>query len=188
MIISIRGTSGSGKSTLVRKLITPSVQLIVENDKLVGHQCQGFRVVGPYYLDQPERSCGVDVATGDLRRRDYLFDMILRWSRLDNVVYEGLMPSNEVSRTVQHSQVCRVVVVFLMTPLELCLERINTRRQSKISGSLFGEVVAEPVNPKKTTEKFRELERVAQRLSDQGVAVERLSWDNALLRCRELLE
>jgi hypothetical protein len=186
MIVSVRGTSGSGKSTLVQKLIADRTP-IFELGKLVGYQCKNFRVLGPYPADLT-LAAGVDILNHDSRKRDVLFDQIIRWAGLGHVLYEGLLISNEVGRTVQIAQTFPTTVIFLTTPLDVCLDRINARRRFKTSaGWLFGE---EPVSvsPKKTTEKFYELQRVAERLSGFGVKVEQLDCDAALARCRELLK
>jgi thymidylate kinase len=183
MIISIRGTSGSGKSTLVRSLMSDP-KPIFELNQLVGHQCSGFRVVGPYPEDA-RLVAGVDLL--NRTRRSELYDQIQRWAILGDVIYEGLLVSNEVGRTVRLAQIFSTVVIFLNTPLDVCLDRINGRRKSKASGSLFGEE-PDAVNPKNTTEKFRKLERVADRLDKAGVIVCRQSYDDALGHCRELLK
>lgn len=185
MIISIRGTSGSGKSTLVRSLMQ-GAKPIFELNQLVGHQCSGFRVVGPYPGDA-RLAAGVDILNRTRRRRSELYDQIQRWAILGDVIYEGLLVSNEVGRTVRLAQIFPTVVIFLNTPLDACLERINGRRRSKASGSLFGEE-PDAVSPKNTTEKFRELERVADRLDKAGVIVCRQSYDDTLNHCRKLLK
>jgi thymidylate kinase len=184
MIISIRGTSGSGKSTLVRQLMNDSMPLF-ELNNLVGHQCDGFRVVGPYPSDV-RLAAGVDILNRT-RRRSELYDQIQRWAVLGDVVYEGLLVSNEVGRTAQQAQIYPTVVIFLNTPLDVCLERINERRKSKAPGSLFDEE-PEAVNPRNTTEKFRELARVAERLEKAGVIVVHQSCEDALAHCRKLLK
>jgi hypothetical protein len=46
----------------------------------------------------------------------------------------------------------------------------------------------EAVNPRKTTEKFRELARVAERLDKLGVIVVQQSFEDALAHCRKLLK
>jgi hypothetical protein len=159
---------------------------VFELDQLVGHQCPGFRVVGPYPEDV-RLAAGVDILNRTRRRRSELYDQIQRWALLGDVIYEGLLVSNEVGRTVQQAQVYPTVVIFLSTPLDVCLERINGRRQLKAPESLFDEEV-EAVNPKKTTEKFRELERVAERLDKAGVIVVQQSFEDALDHCRKLLK
>ncbi len=188
MIISIRGTSGSGKSTLVRGLMSDP-KPIFELNNLVGHQCAGevtrFRVVGPYPEDT-RLVAGVDILNRT-RRRSELYDQIQCWAALGDVIYEGLLVSNEVGRTVRQAQIFPTVVIFLTTPLDVCLERVNGRRQSKAPTLLFDEEPA-TVNPKKTTEKFRELARVADRLHNAGVIVVRQSFDDALAHCRKLLK
>ena len=189
MIISIRGTSGSGKSTIVRELIRsigrrpiPSFGLAGE---LVGYDCGLFRVVGPY-PDDARLAAGVDILNRDRRRRSELFGQIALWAGLGNVVYEGLLIANEVERTVALAQKHETICIFLNTPLELCLSRINARRLDKLHGGSFFEETFVPVNPKETTEKYEELRRVAQRLA-AAVPVEHLDCAQALARCKELL-
>jgi len=188
MIVSLRGTSGSGKSTIVQQLIGER-EPIFELGQLVGHQCPGFRVIGPY-PDDFKLAAGVDILNRTRRRRIELFGQIERWASVGNLIYEGLLIANEVGRTVELAKKFPTTIIFLTTPLEVCLKRVNSRRARKTynSGSLFGEAAADQVNPKKTTEKFSELQRVASRLVVQGVAVERLDCDAALIRCRELLK
>lgn len=191
MIISIRGTSGSGKSTLVRKLMDTSSYPpeIFEDDQVVGHCCRKFLLVGPYPRDA-KLAAGVDILNRTRRRRrrrDQLFDQIGRWAKLGSVVYEGLLVSNEVGRTVELAAQFSTKVVFLDTSLELCLARVNQRRKQKAGISLFGEADFKPVNPKKTVEKFEELRRVADRLIAAKVVTCWLSWDDALVYCQELL-
>jgi hypothetical protein len=130
MIVSVRGTSGSGKSTLVQKLIADRTP-IFELGKLVGHQCKNFRVVGPY-PDDLTLAAGVDILNHDSRKRDALFDQIIRWAVLGHVLYEGLLISNEVGRTVQIAQTFPTTVIFLTTPLDVCLDRINARRRLRL--------------------------------------------------------
>lgn len=188
MIVSVRGTSGSGKSTLARELMATargSGEPIFELGRSVGHQYSTFRTVGPYPEDV-RLAAGVDILNHNMRRRDELFEQITTWAAIGGVFYEGLLVSSEVQRTVELAKRSPSVVIFLTTPLDVCLERIDARRQAKAQGSLFGEGV-EPVNPKKTTERFYELQRVAYRLHAEGVQTYRLNCDAALRLCKELL-
>jgi hypothetical protein len=179
MIVSLRGTSGSGKTIIARKLMARvESRPIIEDHRLIGYQCGSFRVLGPYV----KPSGGVDVLNRDSRGREFVFATIARWAQLGDIFYEGLLVSNEVSRTVELSKQFETAVIFLTTPLEACLEAINKRRAER--PSLFG---AEPVNPKKTTEKYNELCRVACRLSDAGVRVILADREEAYQQCCVLL-
>lgn len=186
MIISIRGTSGSGKSTLVHRVIRQRVP-ILEDGAIVGYQCPTFRVVG-VYPENSKLASGVDILNRTRRRWSELFEQIARWSISGDLLYEGLLIGKEVTRTVELARRTSTTVIFLTTPLDVCLTRINTRRLIKRQQSLFGLEPIEPVSPRNTTETFAALLRVADRLEASGVVtVERLDCEAALKLCRELL-
>jgi hypothetical protein len=188
MIISIRATSGAGKSYLVRRLMRAAgpAEEILELGMIIGYQGKTFRLVGPYDGD---RICtGADRLSehGPIQwRRAEVFALIEKWAADSKVLYEGLLLANEVNRTVALAAKIPTKIIFLTTPLEECLAAINQRRQVR-SVSLFDETV-EPVNPKKTTEKYAELQRVANRLEAAGVDVERLDREVAYQRVHQLL-
>ena len=188
MIVSVRGTSGSGKSTLARRLMARALPLF-EDGRLVGYQCRSFRLVG-VYPDDGRAVAGVDILNRVRRRRDALFDQIARWAALGNVFYEGLLVSNEVSRTVALAKQYPSLVLVLTTPLATCREQATLRRSSP-GLSLFGDEVASEAlrsDRDKIGEMFREVQSAVRRLEAAGVAVEQLDWDSALVRCQELLK
>lgn len=178
MIISIRGTSGSGKTHLVRQIIGlyPIVQELTVEGKPGGYLLgDRLRVYGPY--NPRVQAAGADAMRRFSRNEKY--EHISWWAEKGDVIYEGLMESNEVGRTAALAQRHESHIIFLDHPLEGCLEAINARRAQR--------GVTEPVNPKKTTEKFEELERVRVRLRQAWVNTYLLPRDEALAKVKELL-
>lgn len=178
MIISVRGTSGSGKTHLARALMAlyPSRQTLEVGGKLGGYLLgDRLRVFGPY--DERVQASGADA----MRRfsREQKFEIIGQWANQGDVFYEGLMEGNEVTRTVAQARDHTTHVIFLDHALEDCLNSINARR------ALRG--VLEPVNPKKTEEKFEELKRVRVRLRQAGVTTHLVDRAGALNLVRGLL-
>ncbi len=152
----------------------PSCQPILEEGRKqeVGYLLgDSLRVLGRY-----------NVASGGADRidpRSFAFELIGRWAEIGGVFYEGLLIANEVTRTVTLNCTHPTHVIFLDTPLEVCLAAINARRALK--------GITEPVSRKKTEEKFAELKRVRYRLQDARVPTYHLDREAAFLKVRELL-
>ena len=192
MIINIRGTSGSGKSTLVRRVMelpvfgTRSAHYAERRKYPLWyelHRSDGgvpLAVVGHY-----ENPCGGgDTIAAGL---DYV-DALVRECHdggARDVLYEGLILGSDMSRIVRlHEEGNRVLVVFLTTPLPVCLARVNARRAERAART--GREYS-PVNPRATEDKHRGLLRAAPRLRAAGVPVAELDCDAALERVREEL-
>lgn len=178
MIISVRGTSGSGKTHLARALmekLPPPVPLLVEGRKRpLALDCGPVRFLGDYGVQQG----GADTVRDP---REQVFRLIAQWADGGrHVFYEGLMVSNEVTRTLDLGRRHPTHVIFLNTPLDQCVAAINERRAAR--------GVQEPVSLKKTTEKHEELLRVRARLRPSGIVqVYSLDREAAYLKVCELL-
>jgi len=108
-------------------------------------------------------------------------DYIAQWAQKGyHVVFEGLMESNEVHRTVAWGTICPVHVIYLDTPLEDCFAYINKRRMAR--GLLT------PVDPYHTKHKYGDLQRVQQRLVAAGLDAPWLDREAAFQRVCELLK
>lgn len=180
MIISVRGTSGSGKTHLARELMAlyPSREDVLLGEKLVGHDLGGsLFVLGPYR--DSAWSGGADMMGKPNKDREAKFRLIYDWALRRHVFYEGLMEGNEVQRTVALSRQFETHVIFLDTPLDLCLQAVNERRAAR--------GITEPVDPRKTEEKHAELTRVRVRLRQAGVTTHMLGREAALNCVRGLL-
>jgi hypothetical protein len=164
MIISIRGTSGCGKTTLMRRVKdwwSEKWDEKVENGKITGYTSNGLFIFGTYR--DGLQSGGADTTKwGPFVTRQYRMDYLTHWARDGyHVLFEGLMESNEVGRTVAWMQICPVHVIFLDTPLEDCFAYIAKRRAAR--------GVLTPVDPYQTKRKFGDLQRVNNRLVAAGV-------------------
>ena len=172
MIISVRGTSGSGKTHLVRrvKALYDNWETVVEFGKIVGYANPKLFIFGDYR--DSLQSAGADsIKWGKFAHREHRMTFLRNWAVHYNVLFEGLMESNEVGRTAVWNKQVPVHVVFLDTPLEECLAYVNRRRAAR--------GVVDPVNPYKTTVKHQELLRVHARLGNVGVDSRRLDREQA---------
>ncbi len=150
MIINIRGTHGSGKSTIVRALLDKYAhQPLGEGKRPEGYKVavpelnKPLYVVGPYVT-----ACG---GCDAVQPYALIWPRVLTYARRGHVVFEGALVSSsvgEIGRAMALRKDC--VVLFLDTPVEVCLERIQKRRLAR--GSL------DPLNPKNTVSKHRSVE------------------------------
>jgi len=171
MIFNIRGTSGSGKSHLVRRLFQLglsqpefvegrkqpmyyTLQLITEDRRVLAD----VAIIGHY-----ETACG---GCDTIKLMDDV-DRYVRelYSKGYHVIFEGVIFSTEYPRTARMVQDgLPIEIINLTTPIEECLNGVNSRRQAKKPG-------AEAVNPKNTTNRVRNIERCNDRLVEAGALI-----------------
>jgi GTPase SAR1 family protein len=183
MIISIRGTSGCGKTTLVRRVkewYSDEWDSQLENGKITGYTSRNLFIFGSYR--EGLQTGGADSTKwGPFRTREYRMNHLTGWLRNGyNVLFEGLMESNEVGRTVKWGELGPVHVIFLDTPLEICFDYIAKRRAAR--------GVHTPVDPYQTTRKFSDLQRVSRRLVAAGVDATWMDRDAAYFQIQKLLK
>lgn len=131
MLISLRGTNGSAKSTVVRKFMTDAVVTPIyaslgtrlpEAYKVVVSGCKKpVFVLGPYVTQ-----CG----GCDRLQYDQLIELIEKYALKGHVLFEGIIVTSVYGRvgTLLEKYRKNAVFVFLDTPLEVCLERVEARR------------------------------------------------------------
>lgn len=192
VILNVRGTSGAGKSYLVRELMKrgPVNPLYgVRGESLFG-PTHTKRPLG-YFVDLTRMLwvCGhYEVESGGTDRllgsmgwtRDAVFDLVRRHATDGcDVIFEGLLVS-DIERTARlYANGLGLVVIHLTTPLDICLKRIQARRDARND--------TRPLSPKKTKEKHREIESQVKRLRALGVDVRSLDCALALRCCEGLL-
>lgn len=198
--INIRGTGGSGKSTLVRKLINlyPCHANITERGRkrpmatchwvdTVGEGKQLLDLKAPRGLFVPghyETDCG---GCDTVKTVDKVYELVRTSALCDNnnVLYEGIMVMDDVTRAVKFDQDLKnvggwLVVISLTTPIEECLRRIRQRRGPEKEAKT-------PLKEKNTRERMRRQESSLHRLKQAGVAVHKLSCEEAYKVARKLL-
>jgi hypothetical protein len=198
-VINIRGTGGSGKSTLVRRVMElyASHAYIPETGRRQpiaslhtrGHNDRALFVPGHY-----NTACG---GCDTIKTPDQVYSLVNdAVDRGVDVLYEGIMVMDDTRRAIELHQRLenqnaihgftqprhRLHVVYLTTPIEVCLAGINERRWERMGPEKY-----KPVNPKNTTDRAKRAEAGLLKLEAAGVAVHRLDRAAALAQVRELL-
>lgn len=185
LIINLRGTSGSGKTTVVRKLMeTAPSQPVVRSGKVIGmttapsrHWRQPLFFIGRY-----NNVCGgmdtvptqADCATEVHRLYDH-----------GHVVCEGLLASG-VGPKATLPAACIAAAgpnawfLCLDTPLEVCLERVQRRRDERGDDR--------PFNPANTQAKWEQTRRAYELLEEGGANVRWLPYETAYEKVLKMLE
>lgn len=172
-IVQVQGTSGAGKTTLARALMKWAsdrkwavVALVSPDEKILGYELQqpktgGRRVflVGKYTT--PCGGCDQVGSSKEVLRR------VREWAERGDVVFEGLLLSGgqgSLGRAMlKYGD--RFAYAFLDTPLKVCLQRVQGRRNAR--AKLKGKK-AEPLNPKNTTTKWHACQRYRERVLSMG--------------------
>lgn len=150
MIINIRGTNGSGKTTLARQLIGPDAQPVdlvqypsptkrePERQRFVeGWGDTSFLAIGSY-----KQGCGGMDTIPSFELQQQAVMTAARWEKNgrpitgpspEHIVCEGVLASTVAGSWLEffrHFPVGghMVLIAYLDTPLELCLERITARQ------------------------------------------------------------
>lgn len=140
-IINVRGTSGSGKTTLVKRLIqTQGIEHNLGKKGLILHG--NIAVVGKY--DNPCGGCDT------MKSQQDIMDTIEEFFKRPDcsVIFEGLMISTVHSTWVEFAKKFghNFHVIYLNTPLEQCLQNIETRRVA--SGKTYKPLNVENISGK----------------------------------------
>lgn len=220
MIINIRGPGGAGKSTLVRRVMELGNKVFTAHEdgrkQPLGYlyQFNSTSAALPVRVAIPghyESRCG---GCDTIPEYDKLYSLVAKSSISNHVLYEGLLISEDVPRTLGLCETVaptQIHVIALDTPLELCLDSINLRRESVFQERLQkaqDENLARsarglkprplpesrgPVDTKKTTDKWKGLRRSMkkiERVRTEAHANLTLHWrdrDGAYQLIRELL-
>lgn len=159
LVVQIRGTSGSGKTWVMKQIMASlgywqSVMSPKGNFPLYNLSENGVAVIGVY--GKVDRGCdrlGSAHTIYDLARS-------LLEDQAEAVLAEGLLLSNDVKWTVQLRDF-DLRVLFLSTPLDVCLRQLDSRREQ--SGN------RRPLNPMVTCNRVRHIQSARTRLQDLGV-------------------
>ena len=178
----------SGKTTIVKNLLAASktkpkpifgvlgprqpeaYQLQLEKRK------KPLFVLGPYY---GVPTSGADVITTN--GLDVLIFLLEKYRKKGDVLYEGIIVSNNYGSVGEylHSQKKDVVVAFLDTPLEVCLEGLKARQLTAIR---------QGKSDQHLREHYKRILRVRERMAGLGFRTETVSRDSAAEKILSWLE
>jgi thymidylate kinase len=163
MLINVRGTSGAGKTTVVRALMAQCSHKAIygvlprlpEAYELTLPRCDPVFVIGPYLTP-----CG-----GCDRIQPFALvpQLIEKYARQGHVVFEGLLMSTFYGAIGKLMEMWDSVVMFLDTPLELCIERVEARRRA--AGNF------RPFNPKLLAQKYATIARQKDKFGARAMSV-----------------
>lgn len=173
MIVNIRGTGGSGKSHLVRRVMDLYAERhprhVEGRRRPVSYLCsaEGHRpllVPGHY-----ETACG---GCDTLKTVNQVYELVTAGDRHNcDVLYEGIMVADDVTRAVLLSRSADLRVVLLTTPIEECLHSIQARRAER------GD--ERPLSEKNTRDRAKRHDHNVWRLKQASVRTERLDREAA---------
>lgn len=183
MIINIRGTGGAGKSHLVRSIMAlydskePSFQAGRKQpiSYLLRRSDQENRLFVPGHYETPTGGCDT------ISKPDDVYDLVTDAAvKGYDILYEGIMIGDDVTRCIELNRYKKVVVIELSTPIKECLAGIQERRDKRGDDR--------PLNPKNTENRARRLTTsMMPRLRAAGVQTYKLSREEAFDKVKELL-
>jgi thymidylate kinase len=184
VIINIRGTSGSGKSTLVTQVMNLylGVSAVYTEDrrKPFGYYClpRGDGAKPLWILGHYETACG---GCDTIKNMDDVFaSAVDHGGRGNNVLFEGIMISGEYKRAVDLGHKFPAIFLVLTTPIDVCIERINQRRQLKGK--------TDSVVPDRTVRRMGEVNRMAERLKVNKLDMRYVTEGEAFEICKKEFE
>lgn len=171
-IVQIRGTSGSGKSTVMRGVMDSALwnSIIVPGRKKPLYYVSAEPRMPPtVILGHYESPCGGGDTVGSARA---IYDLIIEIHTLlpdiRVILCEGLLLSEDVKwTTLLKSSGFDVRCLFLVTPVEQCIDWIKGRR--KAAGN------EKPLSESNTRNRVGVIERARTKLEAAGVYCRRCS-------------
>lgn len=174
MIIQIRGTSGSGKTSVMREVMKHfswEKVYVPKRKKPLYYRHNGIVVMG-HYEDSACGGCDTIGSAPQVWKEIQKLDPV----EASVVLCEGLLLSEDVKwATVMHEEEDEggpgLRIVYLTTPVEECLRRIQKRRDAVGN--------TKPLNPLNTTRRVGVIEKSRLKLLAEGVDCRRCSSEQA---------
>ena len=174
IIVKLHGCSGAGKTTIARHIMENAAKVHVVTNQKGGHEAyvceiEGFplplAVLGSY-----QNACG---GMDTVSSQDEAIKLIDYYHGEGcHVFHEGLLQSTYYGKMGQHSVPFgdRYIYAFLMTPIDVCLSRVEERRRANNSTNKF--------NPELTIDKWNTINRLRGRVRMLGHNV--YEWDSTM--------
>jgi thymidylate kinase len=163
MLINLRGTSGAGKSTVVRALMAQCPHKPI-------YGALGLRLPEAYALMLPQPAyiigpyttapCGGCDAVQSFA---LVLQLLEHYAERGHVVFEGLLLSTCFGVIGKLMEMHDSVVMFLDTPLRVCIERVKARRAA--AGNL------RPFNPNLLAQKYATIARLKGKFGSRAMTV-----------------
>lgn len=184
-IINIRGTYGAGKTTLVRFVMDAYINK-------QAHYMPGRKQPIYYTLDHPnggnqlavvgsyETVCG---GCDTIPETKLIFETVEYLSNEGyDVLYESVIITGNVGYTVDNctKNAWNLQVIYLDTPVQVCIDSVNQRRQAKYPGKV-------DIDPKNLLSKYASCKSSQRTLNTHGVPTYLLSRADAFIKTMELL-
>lgn len=170
MIIQIRGTSGSGKSTVMKQIMTTMGDwngVYVEGRKKPLYYISASDWPSTLVLGHYESPCGGCDTIGSAAAVYDLIQSLEGKVAYTHLLCEGLLLSEDTKWTKLLHAKHEVIVAYLTTKPDDCLDRIKQRRKSVGNDK--------PLNPSNTLNRVGVIERSRIKLTEVGVPTYRLS-------------
>lgn len=141
MLISLRGTNGSGKGTVINAFFAENkakpIHGILGPRLPEAYEVRVAKVAKPVFVLGPYQ-----VPTGGCDRIlpfDLIPEMITRYAKRGHVLFEGVIVSSVYGQVgkLMEGYKDQAVMLFLDTPLEVCVERVGLRRGKRADSRPF---------------------------------------------------
>lgn len=137
-IFDIRGTHGSGKSTIPKTILNEYAHTSVKGLPLtyegkVGILGYSVPDLELFILGKYETPCG---GCDGIKTQDEIKARVEKYSKTSNVLLEGILVAHTFGPWLEFSEGKDWRFLFLDTPLEECIKRVNDRRRAVGKGPL----------------------------------------------------
>jgi hypothetical protein len=190
-IINIRGTSGAGKSFIAYRLMdqfktrADLKQTFAGRERIVGVRLSAPKRRDLVLAGRYTTACGGCDCLSWKGAADDIMGLVKKWNADADVLLEGLMVSSWAApRLLTLCNDYGATLIQLTTPLEDCLDAVQSRRDKRAADA--GKE-ALPLNPKNTASKWRSVYTQGVTLKALGARIEFLDRAAAYRRCCELL-
>lgn len=189
LLVNIRGTNGSGKSTIPMSMLDDPKMYVVKKEYKGKDRgvCTVFPTYGWVALGTYTTKCGGMDTFPDTEFTKKAVRWVLKNLPEYNVMMEGILCSTVFSTYKELFEACqrrfgvKAIVLYLMPPLQVCLDRIQKRNGGK------------PIKTEQVEGKYRGMERCIKKWYDTDVECivkdnSKISKEHMLAKFLKLME